>query len=159
MLDGSSLFSPALPLQSLGFLSVLLHWVWLYEAGSWLDRTSLERAVIWVLCAKHWRDSQIMIKTRNKSYVVTPAGKNTRRLMIILLLIDPIKFCLLQGKQRSVSSFQAGACSLHGSCRQFVSSELLRAHSVTTQKQEFRSPQYALRPPSTSLFCCRKVLL
>lgn len=58
--------------------------------------------------------------------------------MIISLLIDHIKICLLLGKQRLVSSFQTDAHSLHRSRREFVSSELLRAHSVTTQKQKFR---------------------
>ena len=117
-------------------------------------QTSLEKAVIWMLCAEHWKDSQIMIKARSKSYVVTLAGKNARRLMIISLLIDH-KILLAPGKAKVGQQFSDGARSLHGSCREFVSSELLHAHSVTTQKQEFRSSYYALRPPSTFLFCCR----
>lgn len=74
-----------------------------------------------------------MIKTRNKSYIVTLAGKNTRKLLIISLAIDHIKFCLFLGKQRSVSSSETGVLRLPGSRREFVSSELLHAHSVTTE--------------------------
>lgn len=41
--------------------------------------------------------------------MLTPAGKNTRRLLIMSLTIDHNKFCLFLGKRRSVSSSETGA--------------------------------------------------
>lgn len=56
-----------------------------------------------------------MIKARNKSCVVALAGKNTRRLTIISLLIDHIKFCLLLGKpdRSAVFRWVHAACTGH----------------------------------------------
>lgn len=72
---------------------------------------------------------------------MTLAGKNSRRLLIISLVIDHIKFCLFLGKQRSVlRSSETGALWLPWSGRVFVSSELLCAHSDTTQTQGSRPP-------------------
>lgn len=44
--------------------------------------------------------------------MLTPAGKNTRRLLIMSLTIDHNKFCLFLGKRRSVSSSETGALLL-----------------------------------------------
>lgn len=109
----------------------------------------------------HWRDSEIMIKTRNKSYMLTPAGKNTRRLLIMSLTIDHNKFCLFLGKWRSVSSSETGAlltpaAQVTGGVCVLWAALCSQCPHTNTGIQTTSVCFMALSP---NLYCCRKVML
>lgn len=93
-----------------------------------------------------------MIKARKKSYVVALAGKNTRRLMIISLLIDHVKFCLLLGRQDRSAVFRR----VHAVCTGHAGSLCPLNFSVPTVSPfQGRS----LDHPGCSKHCCGEVLL